>query len=247
MHWLLMVVFITAVPLASVESAAAEGCRWIERGVVSYSNRCVRVSPEAVPAASAPKHRVVVLGDAVRRGQVPDLPLELIIDEAARQHGVSKDLISAVIRVESDGNPHAVSRKGARGLMQLMPGTASQLGVWNPFDPWQNVDGGVRHLRGLLDRFGGDAALALAGYNAGENAVMKYGGIPPYDETRAYVHRVLSLWRGQDKPVAWQMRFVPNRTPAAVSPPANATPTRLGCRWVDGDGVVNYANHSCRE
>jgi hypothetical protein len=124
-----------------------------------------------------------------------------MIRVAAQRHGVSEQIVSAVIRVESGFNTRAVSRKGARGLMQLMPGTAAILGVRDSFDPMSNIDGGVRHLRGLLDRFGNNLSLALAAYNAGEGAVNSYGGIPPYPETQAYVGRILSLVGGGDAPV----------------------------------------------
>jgi len=113
---------------------------------------------------------------------------------AAERYGVPERLVSAIIRVESAFNPRAVSPKGARGLMQLMPETASGLGVRNTFDPYENIDGGVRHLRGLIDRFGQNLPLALAAYNAGEKAVTAYQGIPPYPETRDYVTRILRLF-----------------------------------------------------
>jgi hypothetical protein len=113
------------------------------------------------------------------------------IRAAGQRYGVPEELISAVIRVESAFNPRAVSHKGARGLMQLMPGTAAMLGVRDSFDPRENIDGGVRHLRGLIERFGGDLSLALAAYNAGEQAVLRHRGVPPYAETRDYVTRVL--------------------------------------------------------
>lgn len=118
------------------------------------------------------------------------------IREAAERYGVPERLVSAVIRVESAFNPQAVSRKGARGLMQLMPETASMLGVRNTFDPQENIHGGVRHLRGLIDRFSNNLPLALAAYNAGEKAVVSYQGVPPYPETRDYVTRVLHLFGG---------------------------------------------------
>jgi Transglycosylase SLT domain/Domain of unknown function (DUF4124) len=118
------------------------------------------------------------------------------IKNASERYGVPERLVHAVIRVESAFNPRAVSVKGAQGLMQLMPETASMLGVRNSFDPEQNVDGGVRHLRGLIDRFGNDLPLALAAYNAGERAVINYRGIPPFPETRDYVTRVLHLYDG---------------------------------------------------
>src|SRR5258705_3671416 len=116
------------------------------------------------------------------------------IKAAAERYGVSERVVQAVIRVESAFNPKAVSVKGAQGLMQLMPETASMLGVRNSFDPQQNIDGGVRHLRGLIDRFGNDLPLALAAYNAGEKAVVNHRGIPPFPETRDYVTRVLHLY-----------------------------------------------------
>jgi hypothetical protein len=117
---------------------------------------------------------------------------EQIIKNCADKYGVNSCLIKAVIHAESGYNPNAVSRKGATGLMQLMPGTARTLKVSNSFDPKDNVEGGVKYLRFLLDTFRGDVSLALAAYNAGMNKVAKFGGIPPYAETRNYVNRVLS-------------------------------------------------------
>lgn len=111
----------------------------------------------------------------------------------ANEHAVDPALVRAVIHAESSFNPTAVSRTGAMGLMQLMPGTAARFGVGNAFDPQENIRGGVTYLRFLLDKFNGDVRLAAAGYNAGEGAVMKYGGVPPYSETTEYVARVLEL------------------------------------------------------
>jgi len=113
------------------------------------------------------------------------------IREVASRYGVSAELVAAVIEAESDFNPRAVSRQGAQGLMQLMPETAAILGVADPFDPRANIEAGVRHLRALMDRFGNDLPLVLAAYNAGELAVIKHRGVPPYRETRAYVKRIL--------------------------------------------------------
>jgi hypothetical protein len=113
------------------------------------------------------------------------------VREAAARHGLPESLVAAVISVESEGNPRAISRRGAVGLMQLMPSTAAGLGVRNVFDPGENVDGGARHLRHLIDRFSGDVTLALAAYNAGAQAVLKHKGVPPYPETRSFVARVL--------------------------------------------------------
>jgi hypothetical protein len=113
------------------------------------------------------------------------------IREIASRHGVDPTLVESVIRAESAFNPTAVSRTGARGLMQLMPKTAVALGVRDSFNPRENIEGGVRHLRYLLDRYPGNVALAVAAYNAGEGAVDSYRGIPPYAETQQYVQRVL--------------------------------------------------------
>ena len=119
-----------------------------------------------------------------------------IIDTASRTHGVDKSLVHAVIQAESGYNPAAVSRKGATGLMQLMPDTARRYGVANAFDPVDNVHGGVRYLKDLLAMFNGNVQLALAGYNAGENAVIRAGNqIPPYPETVAYVPKVIDFYR----------------------------------------------------
>ncbi len=117
-----------------------------------------------------------------------------LIDKYAKAQGLSPELVSAVMRVESCYDKHAVSRAGARGLMQLMPGTARQLGVKDSFDPEQNIEGGVRHLAAMLTRFRNNLALGLAAYNAGPEAVAAYNNIPPYPETRSYVSRILKLY-----------------------------------------------------
>ncbi len=117
--------------------------------------------------------------------------LKPLIDKASQKYQLSPNLLMGVIKQESAGNPYAVSPKGAKGLMQLMDTTARDLGVTNSFDATQNVMGGAKYLRQMMDRFGGDEAKALAGYNAGPGAVEKYGGIPPYKETQDYVKKIL--------------------------------------------------------
>jgi hypothetical protein len=117
--------------------------------------------------------------------------LHEILVKAGSEHNLDVDLLASLVKAESDGNARAVSRAGARGLMQLMPGTANELGVGDSFEPGQNVSGGSAYLDALLTRYHGQLALALAAYNAGPQAVDKYHGIPPYHETRAYVARVI--------------------------------------------------------
>lgn len=120
-----------------------------------------------------------------------------IIDKVSGKYGVDADLVNAVISSESCFNPKAISLKGAQGLMQLMPFTAKRFGVTDSFDPTQNISGGVKYLRFLLNRFKGNIQFAVAAYNAGEGAVDHYGGIPPYKETRHYVKKVMKLY-GKD-------------------------------------------------
>jgi soluble lytic murein transglycosylase-like protein len=122
--------------------------------------------------------------------------IDSAIEQAAARHNVDPNLVRAVVKVESNFNPNAVSRKGAMGLMQLMPSTARQLKVKNPFDPEQNVDAGVRHLKQLLESYGGDVKLTLAAYNAGAGAVARSSGVPHYAETQNYVRRITNLYYG---------------------------------------------------
>ena len=121
-----------------------------------------------------------------------------IINTVCGRHGVDPALVHAIVKVESDFNPYALSRKGAMGLMQLMPQTAEVMNVGNSFNPHDNIDGGVKYLRYLIDRYEGNLPLALAAYNSGETAVKKWGTIPPYPETQNYVQRIMKIYNGNE-------------------------------------------------
>ncbi len=144
-----------------------------------------------------------------------------VIDNAARSHGVDPRLVHAVIRAESGYNERAVSNKGAIGLMQLIPATAQRMGVKNSFDPVENIFGGTRYLSQLLKMFNGNTELALAGYNAGENAVIRFGNqIPPFAETQAYVPKVMAFFRSAEL-----NRFVSQPMPQAPAAARSANAT----------------------
>ena len=170
-------------------------------------------------------------GANLDRGQYADL-----INSIAADNGVDPALVKAIIRAESNFDQRAVSRKGAQGLMQLMPGTAGRYAVGNSFDPAENIRGGVRHLRFLQDRFPGQVHLAIAAYNAGEGAVLRYKGIPPYAETRQYVSRVLRLYDHANV-----LPLSARRTGAADRAPAGSTTAKV-YRQMGSDGNPHYSN-----
>jgi soluble lytic murein transglycosylase-like protein len=181
-------------------------------GVLTVSDRPKDSGPRAVivPVAPSPSNR-------------SNPVFEPLIRQHAAQHGLQPDLIRAVIQVESAFNPHAVSPKGAMGLMQLMPTTAAQFGVINPFNPAENIRAGVSYLRQLLERYDHNEQLALAAYNAGPNAVQRYGNkVPPYRETQQYVKRISGI-RGTT-------RFAPGTRMFKVT------------EVVDGQAIVKYTN-----
>jgi soluble lytic murein transglycosylase-like protein len=172
-------------PVASATTASMKAARSAAAEVSEYLGRESNQSATAKIVAANFRGPVASPGD-----------IDSAIEEAAVRHNVDPNLVRAVVKVESNFNPNAVSRKGAMGLMQLMPSTARQLKVKNPFDPEQNVDAGVRHLKQLLENYGGDVRLTLAAYNAGAGAVARSSGVPQYAETQNYVRRITNLYYG---------------------------------------------------
>jgi Transglycosylase SLT domain len=156
--------------------------------IVCDASTVARIAPDEVPypepEAEAPMAPVQT---------VSEVPYGAIIDKFAAEQGVDAKLVRALVQVESAYEPRARSPKGAMGLTQLMPATARQYGVADPYDPTSNIEAGIKHLKSLLQRFPRSVALALAAYNAGEAAVLRFHAIPPYAETRNYVSRILSL------------------------------------------------------
>ncbi|MBI4442009.1 MAG: lytic transglycosylase domain-containing protein [Acidobacteria bacterium] len=149
--------------------------------------------------------------------------LDGMIEQVAAEHQVDPELVRAVVRVESNYNPYAISPRGARGLMQLLPATAVRFGVQNSFDARANLDGGTRYLKYLMQQFNGDLRLTLAAYNAGENAVNRNGGVPPFRETREYLEKISRLF--------------------PLSASSSATTTAAGImKFVDNKGVVHFSN-----
>jgi soluble lytic murein transglycosylase-like protein len=153
--------------------------------------------------------------NAARSETFTQADIDAAIEQAAARHNVDPNLVRAVIKVESNFNPNAVSRKGAMGLMQLMPQTARKMNVSNPFDPEQNVDAGVRQLKQLMQNYNGDVKLTLAAYNAGAGAVARSAGVPHYRETRNYVKRITQIYYNGSDPGS-QLFEIPARAPIHV-------------------------------
>ncbi|MBZ5513912.1 MAG: transglycosylase SLT domain-containing protein [Acidobacteriia bacterium] len=159
----------------------------------------------------------------------PPAEIDRLVRQAATRSQVDPKLVHAIIQAESEYNPNAVSNKGAMGLMQLIPATALRFGVENPFDPQQNIQGGVSYLRHLLNLFGGDLTLSLAAYNAGENSVLRQGGVPNFNETKNYVRKVSDLYASTTPPKGEELK-------------AKEPPKLPIYRYVDARGVVHYTN-----
>lgn len=162
---------------------------------------------------------------------IPPADIQQLVLRTADRHRVDPHLVHAIIKTESDYNPHAVSRKGAMGLMQLIPSTAQLLGVTDPFDPQQNIEGGVTYLKYLMQRFRGDVGLSLAAYNAGERSVLRAGGIPRFTETRDYVRKVTSLYNSREPSAETTSKQYSGEPPSF--------PIRS---YTDEQGVVHFTN-----
>lgn len=196
-------------PTPSAMRAARTAADEVVNYVQSRPEGTRNTKPQTRSAAVNPNYRNLARGFAVTNAEI-----DSAIEKSASRHGVDANLVRALIKVESNFNPRAVSRKGAMGLMQLMPGTARDLNVENPFDPAQNVDAGVRHLKSLMNNFGGDIRLSLAAYNAGAGAVARSNGVPRYAETQNYVKQITNMyWSGQSvRP------FAPANSSASTAP-----------------------------
>jgi soluble lytic murein transglycosylase len=189
MRWVAIVTLLAAfLGLAGANRAEAELYMYRDsRGALHFSNAPSNPGYQPYrPPALAGSGRIRLRPDPKRRKAY-----DPIIRDAARRYRVDHALVKAVIRAESDFVPYAKSPKGALGLMQLMPATARQYKVWRALEPRENIEGGTKHLRDLLDLYKGNVRLALAAYNAGSNAVSRYRGVPPYRETVEYLDRVL--------------------------------------------------------
>lgn len=195
------------------------------RTVVDKPVAAAVIAPRTVP--SAPVSASAPPAAAATKG------LNEAVEQAAARHALPAELLNSVIRVESNYNPNAVSPKGAQGLMQLIPETARRFGVGDVFNPLENLEGGARYLRYLLDLYGGKYPLALAAYNAGEGAVAKYGGVPPYRETQNYL---LLVGKQLDKAMA--IPHVAAPTPAPPAPDGAAHIEEI----VETDGSVRYVS-----
>ena len=196
--------------------------------------RSVVMEPRVISSRSVPLQPVVEASAQASSQTTGDL--RTMIDRIAGEQGVENSLVHSVIRAESNYNPNAISPKGAQGLMQLIPSTARRFGVSNTFDPAENILGGVRYLRFLLDYYQGDYAKTIAAYNAGEGAVDKYKGIPPFSETRNYVYQVAKNLKTarQSTPSA-----APNVNAAAISTTTGETSRPIEAS-TGSDGRIYY-------
>ena len=265
---------ITVIALAAVAATEILPARTAEAQV--YLRRNAEGVLEATDSPETAEFRlrysqkgVLIHSRGFRRRARPEF--DPYIFDAASRFNVSADFIRAIITIESAFDEYAVSSKGAKGLMQLMPATARRFGVTNPFDPQQAIMGGTEYLRYLLNLFNNSIELAAAGYNAGENAVLRYGGIPPYRETRNYVVKLNSVLgstplvirsaetrtpQSSGSTIGFSGSLPPSLQPlnAKATAPApkpgralTRVPPRLYYRWVDAGGSTHFADSPPRD
>ena len=178
--FVLVVLFVVVLPVQ------ADIYRYIdENGVMHFTN---------TPTSSIQKYRLFLKEKSRATRWYSSEKYDDLISDASERSGVSFPLLKAIIKAESDFDPHAVSKKGATGLMQIMPENFKPLGISDPFDPWENINAGARYFKQMYDRFKGKLTLSLAAYNAGPTAVDRYQTIPPYEETQEYVRRVMKYY-----------------------------------------------------
>src|SRR5262245_30056244 len=224
-HWMTLSGAMLLIGVLPVSSKAEDKLQTFvnSSGKVVFTN-VIENTPSRSPAVSK----------TASEGSVKEAPesLRALVDTISHNHGVDPGLVHAVIKTESNFNRFAVSNKGALGLMQLIPSTGRRYGVRDFFDPRQNIDGGVRYLKFLLEKFNGNLDLSLAAYNAGENLVERLGRIPSISETRNYVQKVRAIYKRGAAPVARDV---------APSARSSAEPARI-FKMVDARGVVHFSN-----
>jgi soluble lytic murein transglycosylase-like protein len=217
--------------MCGVAAAVLQGAGAPAVSVVRTDPRTGRLVRTVIPTRSSAERAAA---------SAPAAPLIETVDRIAQQNQLSPKLVHSVIQVESNYNPNAVSPKGAQGLMQLIPSTARRFGVSNVFDPADNIQGGARYLKYLLGLYKGDEALALAAYNAGEGAVSRYGGVPPFPETQDYVAKVRQRLAGLETGAA------PSAVPSNDAQPVENIPAEVHNpirEVMDANGKIYYISH----
>jgi len=181
------IIVVTMILGSEKRTVRADIYKYVDKnGVIHFTN---------VPTSSSNEYRLYVKEGSSRYSRIYSTnKYDNLITEASRRHGVSFSMVKAIVKAESDFNPRAVSKKGAKGLMQIMPENYKLLRIRNPFNPRENIMGGTRYFKQMLDRFNGKTTLALAAYNAGPSAVDTHKRIPPYKETRDYVEKVMRYY-----------------------------------------------------